>query len=115
MVICSLQEVSYLGFTAMEVVIYPIGKLREVSDLGFTFVEVVIYPEDFNHAAQGRMVMCGLPRVSYFGFTAVEVVFYPIGNHREVSYLGSTAGKVFNHAAFFFTAKLSLLKLVVTI
>ena len=36
MVICSLYEVSYIGFTAIEVVIYPIG------NLGFTSVEVVI-------------------------------------------------------------------------
>ena len=63
MVICSLQEVSYLGFTAMEVVNYPIGNLLEVSDLGFTSVEVVIYPENLNHAALGRMVMCSLLRV----------------------------------------------------
>ena len=94
MVICSLQEVSYLGFTAMEVVIYPIGKLLEVSDLGFTFVEVVIYPEDFNHAAQGRMVMCCLQRVLFLGYTAVEVVFYPIFYLRGVSYLGFTAVEV---------------------
>ena len=67
MVICSLHEVSYLGFTAMEVVIYPIGNLREVSDLGFTSVEVVIYPENFNYAAQGRMVLCSLQRVLYLG------------------------------------------------
>ena len=59
----------------MEVVIYPIGNLLEVSDLGFTSVEVVIYPENLNHAAQGRMVTCGLLRVLYFGFTAVEVAF----------------------------------------
>lgn len=57
MVICSLYEVSYIGFTAIEVVIYPIG------NLGFTSVEVVIYPENLNHAALGRMVMCSLLRV----------------------------------------------------
>ena len=52
MVICSLYEVSYLGFTPMEVVIYPMNNLREVSDLGFTSVGVVIYPEDSYLSAQ---------------------------------------------------------------
>ena len=57
MVICSLHEVSYIGFTA---------------------IEVVIYRENFNHAAQGRMVTCGHQSVLCFGYTAVEVGFYPI-------------------------------------
>ena len=46
-VICSHHEVAYLGFTTMEVVIYPICDLREVLGLGFTAAGVVISPEYF--------------------------------------------------------------------
>ena len=36
----------YFGFTAVEVVIYPVGDLQEVSKFGFTAAEVGIYPEN---------------------------------------------------------------------
>ena len=46
MLISCLQEVSYFWFTAVEVVIYPVGDLQEVSKFGFTAAEVVSYPEN---------------------------------------------------------------------
>ena len=67
MLICCLQEVSYFGFIAVEVVIYPVGDLQEVSKFGFTAAEVVIYPEN---------LVCGLHQALDIGFTAVEVVIY---------------------------------------